>query len=62
MNLLARQNIEVFAHYLYRLEGNPRGRAEEHWARAEKMLNENLFRDAFASHDLGRAKTYKWIR
>ena len=44
MNALARQNIEVFAHYLFQLAGCPQGRAEEHWRIAERQLNENIFR------------------
>ena len=45
MNTLAHQNIKIFAHYLYLIEGCPQGRALEHWTTAEKQLNENLFRD-----------------
>jgi len=45
MNALARQNIGIFARYLYQIEGCPKGRAKEHWLNAEKQLNENLFRD-----------------
>jgi hypothetical protein len=43
MSTLARQNIEVFARYLYEIEGCPQGRAREHWLRAERQLSENLF-------------------
>ena len=43
MNALARQNIEVLAHYLYQIEGCPQGRDAEHWVRAERQLSENLF-------------------
>jgi hypothetical protein len=43
MNSLSRQNISVFARYLYEIEGRPQGQAKEHWLRAERQLSENLF-------------------
>jgi hypothetical protein len=45
MDALAHQNIEVFAHYLYQLSGRQKGRSKDYWCDAERLLNENLFRD-----------------
>jgi len=52
MDELAHQNIEVFAHYLYQISGNPKGRAKDHWARAERELNQNIFREEYPILDL----------
>jgi hypothetical protein len=59
MDALAHQNIEVFAHYLYRLSGQPKGRARDHWERAEKELNQNIFREEYKILNLDRQKRSK---
>ena len=43
MDALARQNIEVFARYLYEIEGSPKGRSEDYWFSAEQQLKEIIF-------------------
>jgi Protein of unknown function (DUF2934) len=43
MDALARQNIEVFAQYLYEMEGCPEGRSQDFWVNAERQLKEILF-------------------
>ncbi|MDX2081681.1 MAG: DUF2934 domain-containing protein [Terrimicrobiaceae bacterium] len=35
------QKIAEIARRIYEEEGRPEGRAAEHWARAEKMVDEN---------------------
>jgi len=45
MSSLDRQNIRIFARYLFEMEGRPQGRAKEHWLDAERQLSENLFQD-----------------
>jgi hypothetical protein len=47
MDALAHQNIEVFAQYLYQISGRPNGRAKDHWERAERELNQNIFREEY---------------
>jgi len=59
MDELAHQNIEVFAQYLYQLSGKPNGRAKDHWARAERELNENIFREEYRILNLDREKRFK---
>jgi len=35
-----REQIAIIAHRIYEEEGSPDGRAEEHWARAERVVHE----------------------
>jgi len=45
MDALARQNIEVFARYLYEIEGCPQGRSQDFRMNAERQLKEILFKE-----------------
>ena len=56
MDALAHQNIEVFANYLYQLSGKANGRAKDHWARAERELSQNIFREEYRILNLDREK------
>jgi Protein of unknown function (DUF2934) len=38
-SLTEHEEIESFAYRLYEDEGNPNGRADEHWARAEQFIH-----------------------
>jgi Protein of unknown function (DUF2934) len=38
-SLTEREQIERLAYHLYEDEGNPDGRADEHWARAEEFVH-----------------------
>jgi hypothetical protein len=38
-SLTEHEQIECLAYHLYEDEGNPDGRADEHWARAEEFVH-----------------------